>query len=112
MKRMLIFILSVCLFSCGQEQKPLIIPANILPQQKMAQVLTDIHIAEAEINLNSPPDSASKMTTDFEKTFTKDSITKQQYEESLNFYMDHPQLLDTVYVQALNELSKMQGEGK
>ncbi|TAL58612.1 MAG: DUF4296 domain-containing protein [Bacteroidetes bacterium] len=98
------------LFSCGEKEKQVPIPSNILPKKKMVQVITDVHIAEAEANLRTLPDSTSKETISFQKIFEKDSITKQQYEESLTFYIDHPVLLDSIYTQVLNELSKMQAE--
>ena len=98
------------LASCGDKNKSVTIPSNILSKEKMAAVLTDIHIAEAEAGSRTLPDSTSKVPVSFEKIFEKDSISKSQYEESLSFYMDHPDLLDTVYVQVLNELSKMQGQ--
>ena len=110
MNKFLFPLLFFCiLFSCGQEKKGVVIPANILSQEKMTRVITDIHLAEAEMQVKSLPDSTSKSPLSFQKIFDKDTISKQQYEESLNFYMDHPELLDTIYVQVLNELSKMEG---
>ena len=109
--RFIIALLFICvLVSCGDKSKSVAIPPNILSREKMAAVLTDIHIAEAEAGSRTLPDSTSKVPVSFEKIFEKDSISKSQYEESLSFYMDNPDLLDTVYVQVLNELSKMQGK--
>lgn len=99
----------IALISCGEKEATIEIPANILPKEKMVQVLTDVHLAEAEANLRTLPDSTSKEPIGFQKIFDKDSITKKQYEESLTFYIDHPVLLDSIYTQVLNELSKMQG---
>ena len=108
-----LLITMVLLAGCGNnEEKKVSIPDNILPREKMAQVITDIHIAEAEMNLHSLPDSTSKTPISFRKIFEKDSITKQQYEESLTFYIDHPELLDKVYEEVLNEMSKMQGQAE
>ena len=109
---MLIFALSIFLLACGEEQKQVAIPDNILPKEKMSQIIADIHIAEAEANLRTLPDSSSKETISFQKIFEKDSITKQQYEESLSFYIDNPELLNEVYEEVLNDLSKMQGTAK
>ncbi|MBI4946566.1 MAG: DUF4296 domain-containing protein [Bacteroidetes bacterium] len=96
--------LSVALFSCGQ--KAISIPPNVLPKGKMAQVLTDIHLAEAEANPNAFADSTQKATINFQQVFEKDTITKKQYEESLTFYIAHPELLNEVYEEVVNELSK------
>lgn len=76
----------------------------------MAEVITDIHMAEAETSVRTFPDSISKEKMSFQKIFDKHSVTQKQYDESLSFYMEHPEILDTVYVNVLNELSKKQGE--
>ena len=99
-------------FSCGEKGKEDSIPSNILPKEKMAQIIGDIHLAEAQVNLRAKPDTTLKNKLSFQKIFEKDSITKQQYEESLAFYIDHPELLDKVYEETLNELSKMQASSK
>ena len=96
-------------FSCG-ENKTISIPPNVLSKEKMTEVITDIHLAEAEASIRTFPDSTSKEKLSFQKIFQKHSVTKKQYDESLQFYMEHPEILDTVYDNVLNELSKMQGE--
>ena len=111
MKRIFyLLLIANCLlvFSCGQKPKPIVIPATIIQKEKMARVLTDIHLAQAEMKLHTLPDSTKMDSLNFKKIFVKDTITKQQYEESLNFYIDHPELLNEVYEQVVNGLSKMQ----
>lgn len=111
MKRYYCFLLILCYLqfvSCGEEETAVPIPDNILSKEKMAQVITDIHIAEAEANLKTLPDSTSKQPIGFQPIFEADSITKEQYEESLSFYIEHPKLLNEVYEDVLNELSKRQ----
>lgn len=98
----------VLVISCGQEEKYVVIPSDVLPKEKMAEVLTDIHLAEAKVNLKTLPDSASTEKLSFQKKFEKHKITKEQYEKSISFYIDHPELLNEVYEKVLNELSKMQ----
>ena len=97
-------------FSCGPAEKETTIPSNVLPKEKMAAVFTDIHLAEAEANLHAQPDSVLKNPASFDKIFEKNKISKAQYDTSLSFYIDHPELLDKVYEDVLNELSKKQGE--
>lgn len=97
-------------FSCGHKDKSVAIPTNILSKEKMARVITDVHLADAETNFHLLPDSTKKKPINFQKVFEKDTITKQQYEESLSFYMDHPELLNAVYEDVVNELSKMQSK--
>lgn len=76
----------------------------------MAKVLTDIHLAEAESNVKALPDSIPSKKLSFQKIFDKNNISKEQYEKSLKFYIDHPKLLGEVYDKVLIELSKMQTE--
>jgi len=110
-KTMAIVISFFFLFACGQEEmKLVVIPSDVLPQKKMAQVISDIHIAEAEASMGALPNSTSTDKLSFQKIFEKNEITEAQYDTSLSFYIEHPELLDTIYMQALNELSKMQGE--
>lgn len=105
--------LFVCmLLSCGGKEEAVDIPSNILPKEKMVQVITEVHIAEAQAHIKTLPDSTSTEAISFQKIFEKQSITKQEYEESLAFYIDHPVLLDSIYVQVLNELSKMQANSQ
>ena len=113
MKEVFLAMTLCILFSaCGPKKKSIPIPANILPKEKMARVLTDIHLAQAEVNLHVLPDTTKKMPINFQKVFEKDTISKKQYEESLTFYIDHPEVLNEVYQEVVNELSKMQGSTK
>lgn len=105
-----LYIVFVLASSCGEQEKQIVIPSDVLAKEKMAEVLTDIHITEAEANLRTLPDSSSTEKLSFQKVFEKNKITKEQYEKSLTFYIDHPVLLNEVYEKVLNELSKMQGE--
>jgi hypothetical protein len=106
---MLIVVLSVFLFSCRQGEKTVSIPSDVLPKERMALVITDIHLAEAEASLKTFPDTSSEKLN-FRKIFDKNNISKEQYDKSIAFYVDHPELLNEVYEQVLNELSRMQGE--
>jgi len=88
------------------------IPDNIFPKQKMADVFVDIHLLEASMSLNST--SVDKITSgnptpNFD-VLKKNNITKKQYDDSYNFYTQHPALLNEVYDLVLNDLSKMQAE--
>ncbi len=96
--------------SCGGEEAAIEVPANILSKTKMAQVIKDIHLAEAKYNMGMLPDSSSNVTINFQQIFEKESVSKEQYDLSFAFYIEHPVLLNEVYEEVMNELSKMQGE--
>lgn len=101
----------VLLASCS-DTKTVSIPDSVLSENKMSEVMVDVHLLEATLNINTfSRDKVSKgaiePTTDILK---KHSVTKQQYDESFTFYTRNPQLLSEVYLKVLNELSKMQAQ--
>lgn len=105
--------LFICLllFACSEEKKT-DIPSSILPKQKMADVMLDIHLLEAAMSLNTyRPDMvrSGDPATTFD-VFDKNKITKDQYNESFEYYAQHPELLNEVYQLMLENLSKMQAE--
>ncbi len=110
MQRIVALILFVLVVSCG-EKKSVRIPESVLPVEKMAKVLVDIHLMEAAMNLNINPVTAPTMNIKTgSDVFKKNNITKAKYDESLEFYSLHPELLNSVYEIVLNDLSKKQAE--
>lgn len=95
------------LMSCGNANE-VKIPDDILSKEKMAEVMVDIHLLEATMNMNiAATDKASPTAVD---VFKKHDITKEQYQESFVFYTEHPEVFTEVYQLVLNDLSKMQAE--
>jgi hypothetical protein len=110
MKRLLIFALFPFLFACGEDEKQeVVIPADVLPKEKMAMALADVHLAEAGAYLKTPLDSSAREKVGFQHIYERNQISKVQYDSSLSFYVDHPELLNEVYEIVLNELSRRQG---
>lgn len=112
MIRKTIFIFT-CLFllACA-EQKKEGIPSDILSKQKIADVMLDMHLLEAAMSLNTyRPDIIKNgdPAASFD-VFDKHKITKDQYNESFEYYAQHPELLNEVYQIVLENLSKMQAE--
>ena len=108
MKHLSIIFLLVLFFSC-EKKKEAPIPQNILSQEKMVTLLVDIHIVGASLNLNLVP-SANIMKKDgtYDNILKRNHINKQQYDESMAFYMNNPELWNKVYEGVLSELSKKQ----
>ncbi len=74
-----------------------------LPPQKMEQVLMDMSIAEtysAMLHDNShPPGSKNtdSLTSYYKDIFAHHHITREQFKNSLDWYKQHPDDLDTIY---------------
>lgn len=112
MKNKLFLILFVFFISCiGKETVE--IPATVFSKEKMVAIMTDIHLIEATMNLNVLGPQSVNNTNNSSPVidvFTKHHITKEQYDASFLFYTQHPEMLNDIYKEVLNELSKMQAQ--
>ncbi|SDG03431.1 protein of unknown function [Dyadobacter soli] len=85
------------LSACSEEEKP---PKGTLSEEKMAVILTDIHLAEARVNrlqlksLDSSLMIFNRLKTDIWK---KHKVDTTAYRESYSYYMSHPERMTTIY---------------
>lgn len=93
------------LASCQQKSGT---PAGIIPKDKMQSILEDIHYAQIEINIaHLVPDSAKKMdVTYYNRIFRLHHVTAQQFLNSFDYYIQHPDIMDDMYQNMVNELGK------
>ena len=110
-----LFYLFICLlFMACSGSLEIKIPDNVLSKDKMTQVMMDIHLMEASINLSggNPKkiDLAGSNVPLNIDVLKKNNITKKQFDDSFSFYTHNPELLSEIYQNVLNELSKMQAE--
>ena len=108
----LFLITIVLLFSCSSNELTQV-PSNILSKEKMAAVLTDSHILEAAMNLNisNEVQAVNENRGDMMLAILKkNEVTKEQYDESFQFYSEHPVLLGDIYKLVLNNLSELQAK--
>lgn len=112
MKRAIVALLyCTVLISCGEAPKD-VLPDNVLPAEKMVAVLIDIHLVEAHMSRNTfhPDKIAVESPAPNIDVLKKNAITRQQYDESFNYYTQHPKQLVKIYELVLNDFSKMQAE--
>jgi len=104
MKRIIIFVCLIAFVSCKGKKEN--IPENILTPSKMTDVLVDVNILEASLGLNviQPNDTLLKDTSLFYNVFENNQITNKQYDESMDYYMKHPELLNEIYDSVLVKL--------
>lgn len=109
-----ILIAFFALFTACAGDKEQSIPDTVMGKEQMAKVMVDIHLLEASMNLNAynpqrvlVAENAVQFDVDVLK---KNNISRSKYEESFQFYSQHPRLLSEVYELVLNELSRMQAE--
>ena len=109
MRQGLFFFFLALLFSCS---KPSVeIPVGVLKKDQMITVLADVHIALAASVMNQVSDSTRySMSNMMNYVFIIHQITQAQYDSSLSFYSNHPEIMEEIYDSVITELSKKQGE--
>jgi hypothetical protein len=113
MKSLLPLLLFSVLFSCTPiEDQRVSIPSDVLPEEKMAQVMVDVHLLEAALSVGTygKDNMTLQNIRPSSDILKKNGVTKQQYDQSFEFYSRNPKLLGEVYDLVLNDLSKMQAE--
>jgi hypothetical protein len=94
--------------SC-KETKEIEIPPNVLPKGKMAEIVTDLTLIEANINIgNLYIGKANADSTSRFNVYKQYGTTRKVYDSSLVFYSKHPIIFKEVYEMVLERLNKMQ----
>ncbi len=111
-KYLFIALLTALLFSCKEPKEP--IPANVLPMNKMVNILIDIHLIEANLSTkNLAKDTGVLFYNFYEKDlYKKHNTNDSTYNRSFIYYSAHPQLMDQIYEKVVDSLSLLEGEAK
>ena len=92
--------------ACGSDDKP----ENLIPEDKMAKVLTEIHILEAQINnLHFQHEDSSvyiyqKKRFELMKTFQLDTAA---FRLSLKYYLLNPEKMKGIYTEVKKNLENI-----
>ena len=88
------------------ENKP---PDNLISKAKMADILTEVHMAEARIsriNLRSVDSSHIVYKHLENQIFKKFGVDTTTYRKSYTFYSSHPADMEAIYKQVTEKLQK------
>ncbi len=110
-KFILLFVLifSIHLFACKDSE--IVIPPDILSKEELVPILTDLQIAQASRTIFEYSDTVSYSLNDYRMAILKKkNIEEAKFESSMKFYSAHPELLQEIYNEVVNELSRKQGE--
>ncbi len=89
--------LTMIFAGCNKEEKP---PEGTLSEEKMADILTDIHIAESRVTrlqLKSLDSSILIFDKLKQEVWKKNKVDTLVYRTSYSFYMTHPQYMTRIY---------------
>lgn len=110
MKNIILFISFVfVLLACNKAGDK--IPSDILTKEKMILILADRYLAQAHFNLQRGKDkSTTPLESYYNHIYKIHSTTEEEFNKSFEYYMQHPELLSSVYEEVITELSKREGE--
>ncbi len=97
-------ILTALLTGCQDEPK---IPEGTLPEAKMTQILTDMHLLEARVGrLGLTSLDSSTIVTEYlkQKIFKKYSTDSAAYNRSYQFYSTNPVFMERIYTDVVKKL--------
>ncbi len=109
-KRWLLMVAMMLLMACGNKDKSVKIPKNVIPPTEMVGVLVDFHLAEAVIRDAQQRNMELDQTSNqyYYSLLKKHKISRKQFAESLKFYTENSKELQKIYKDVVVELSKMQ----
>jgi hypothetical protein len=109
--KFLILFIFILFFSCS---KPVVEKPELLIQEdKMIEMLTDIHLAEATFNARRHRDSLvmkSSSADFYYSILDKHQVPDSVFEQSFVFYASQPRKFEKMYRQAMNRLNEMDQE--
>jgi Domain of unknown function (DUF4296) len=90
--------------SCSKKER---VPEGILTENQMVTVLAELYIIEQKIStLGVKRDSLTQIFGAMKgRAFEKTGIAESVFNASLNYYVDHPQSLETIYTVLIDSLN-------
>jgi hypothetical protein len=108
MKKLILLLFSFVLILLGCKDNSFEIPAYVVSKDTAVLVFTDLQIMEALLIQGkiSPEDSINNIQAFKEGIMQKYGLDQERFQKSVDFYLSKPELLNEIYGEALNELSK------
>jgi hypothetical protein len=111
-KRLFCILSLALLFGCQQRTPKA--PDNLVPQQKMVQILADVHIAEAQIeNRVIYPDTAlMTFNQQQQRILESHQVSEEEFRKTYNYYLANLKLMDKLYEVILDTLSVREAKAR
>lgn len=115
MRRVYLILFCCSLFiACGSEQNIRKEPENLISKQDFTSLLVEMQLIEAAHakGFFRDKDSTSTIEVQYANLFGKYQITKEDFEDNLEFYYDFSGQMEEIYNDVLNELVKQEAQLK
>lgn len=88
-----------------------VIPDLLLSKSQMVEILTEIHITEANFRISKNRSKASELKPKYyDKILKEYGITLLQFKDNMDYYHNTPVMMEEIYELVLANLSKIQSE--
>ena len=101
--------LIICYFLLACRSPKERIPERILPEKEMVSILKEVHLAEANFELlktNSKEVAQNTLLNNYHEIYSKYNIDKNKFQETLEYYANHPEKLEAIYSKVLEDIKK------
>jgi hypothetical protein len=86
-------------------------PSGMLNEDKMIDVLVDIHLTEAALRVGNDSlarlNDTTKLRILFAQVYEKHNVDPDDFNTSLDYYLKHIDELDKIYVEVINRLTEL-----
>lgn len=109
--RTILFLALIVVFACSKP--PVKKPENLIEQERMINILVDVHMAEAAFNSRRHRDSLVQRSssTDFYYSILQEhEVQDSVFERSLVFYASQPRQFEKMYRKVMNQLTEIEQE--
>jgi len=99
------------IIACSRPE--VIVPATVILRDSMISVLSDMHLAEAAIqlrNLGAGDTARAETYARYRYVFRKHGINADQFRKSMTFYRSHPEYFNKMYKEVITRLSETQAK--
>jgi hypothetical protein len=87
-------------------------PLGTLSEQQMVDVLVDIHLTEATLKIANDSlarvSDTAELRNRFAQVFRKHDIEPDDFNASLNYYLEHIEQIDKIYTEVINRLTLLE----
>jgi len=111
--RNLILFFAIVFIACQEKKEE--IPQDLLEKEKFKKILIDFHLANAAEQSNKilKDSTVFKFAESYHPFIYKiNDISKEQITKTLDYYFKHPKMLDKIYEEIIEDLTKLEAEQK
>lgn len=96
------------LFSCGEKKEE--IPSDVISEEKMITIMTEIELTQALIKLKASVQDTINEKQLYDEVYTEFDISEEMFNKSVEYYCEDPNKIKDMYNKVIENLTKKQSE--